>query len=220
MPHASAASLPSDVKTKAEFYDHVARSLESLVAGERDWVVVLSNAASLVYHSFADWDDGRGRGANWAGVSSPSAPVEELKRCRGKGFYLVPRLYPRRDGPSDPPTRLLLGPFQGKPACQSIALPPLSSSSTSTSGPIRGAGVCATAFLSQTTQLVPSVSAFPGHIACDADTRSEIVVPLTFEGKTVGVFDLDCVLEDGFDEEDRRGLEAVAATVVRCCDWW
>ncbi|NQE65977.1 Free methionine-R-sulfoxide reductase [Nocardia gamkensis] len=90
---------------------------------------------------------------------------------------------------------LVVGPFQGKPACVRIAL---------------GKGVCGTAAESRTTQLVPDVHAFDGHIACDADTRSEIVVPLVRDGDLIGVFDLDSPRPARFDDIDRAGLEAVA----------
>ncbi|MFE7745094.1 GAF domain-containing protein [Nocardia sp. NPDC057455] len=90
---------------------------------------------------------------------------------------------------------LVVGPFQGKPACVRIAL---------------GKGVCGTAAESRTTRLVPDVHAFDGHIACDADTRSEIVVPLVRNGELIGVFDLDSPRPGRFDDIDRAGLEAVA----------
>ncbi|WP_063052772.1 GAF domain-containing protein [Nocardia arthritidis] len=90
---------------------------------------------------------------------------------------------------------LVVGPFQGKPACVRIVL---------------GKGVCGTAAESRTTQLVPDVHAFDGHIACDADTRSEIVVPLVRDGDLIGVFDLDSPRPGRFDDIDRAGLEAVA----------
>ncbi|MBF6075702.1 GAF domain-containing protein [Nocardia beijingensis] len=90
---------------------------------------------------------------------------------------------------------LVVGPFQGKPACVRIAV---------------GKGVCGTAALTRTTQLVPDVHAFDGHIACDADTRSEIVVPLVRNDVLIGVFDLDSPLPERFDKIDRAGLEAIA----------
>ncbi|MFD0360919.1 GAF domain-containing protein [Nocardia sp. GCM10030253] len=90
---------------------------------------------------------------------------------------------------------LVVGPFQGKPACVRIAL---------------GKGVCGTAADTWETQLVPDVHAFPGHIACDGDTRSEIVVPLIRDGELIGVFDLDSPRPDRFDAIDQYGLEAVA----------
>ncbi len=91
---------------------------------------------------------------------------------------------------------LVVGPFQGHPACVRIAL---------------GRGVCGTAALSRTTQRVADVDAFPGHIPCDSASRSELVVPL-FRGKQLlGVFDLDSPVLDRFDAQDQAGLENIAA---------
>lgn len=95
---------------------------------------------------------------------------------------------------------LVVGPFQGKPACIRIDL---------------GAGVCGTAAATRQTQLVPDVHGFAGHIACDADTRSEIVVPLVHAGELIGVLDLDSPLPDRFDDSDRVGLEAIAEVFLR-----
>jgi L-methionine (R)-S-oxide reductase len=79
------------------------------------------------------------------------------------------------------------------------------------------------AFLSRRTIVVPDVEGYPGHIACDGDTKSEIVCPLILRssGKEVGlgVFDLDCLGQDGFDDEDRTGLEKIAQMVVESSDW-
>lgn len=94
---------------------------------------------------------------------------------------------------------LVVGPFQGKPACVRIPV---------------GTGVCGTAAHTRRTQLVPDVHAFPGHIACDADSRSEIVVPLVRVGDLIGVLDLDSPRPARFDEIDRRGIEAVAEIFV------
>ena len=95
----------------------------------------------------------------------------------------------------------MLGPFQGKPACVRIAL---------------GRGVCGTAAAERRTQLVPDVHAFPGHIACDAASRSEIVVPLirAVDGRLIGVLDLDSPILGRFDATDQAGLERIAATLV------
>lgn len=90
---------------------------------------------------------------------------------------------------------LVVGPFQGHPACVRIAL---------------GKGVCGTAALSRQTQRVPDVDAFPGHIPCDSASRSELVVPLFRGDELVGVFDLDSPRLDRFDEDDQRGLERIA----------
>jgi len=95
---------------------------------------------------------------------------------------------------------LIVGPFQGKPACVRIAL---------------GRGVCGTAAARRETIIVPDVNAFPGHIACDAASQSEIVVPLIAAGRLVGVLDLDSPRLARFDEADRRGLERLAELFVQ-----
>ena len=100
------------------------------------------------------------------------------------GFYFF------KDG------ELVLGPFQGKPACIRIAF---------------GRGVCGAAAASRTSQVVADVHAFPGHIACDAASRSELVVPLLRGETLLGVLDLDSPVPRRFDEADRAGIEAVAA---------
>ena len=94
--------------------------------------------------------------------------------------------------------RLVLGPFQGRPACIEIEV---------------GRGVCGTAVREGRPQLVPDVHLFPGHIACDSASNSEIVVPLRVGGGIVGVLDLDSPWPGRFGEEDRAGLEAFAAIV-------
>ena len=94
---------------------------------------------------------------------------------------------------------LLLGPFQGKPACLRIGF---------------GQGVCGTAAATGTTQLVADVQAFPGHIACDSDSRSELVVPLLRDGAVVAVIDLDSPALARFDAEDARGIEALALAIA------
>ena len=103
------------------------------------------------------------------------------------GFYLF------KDG------ELVLGPFQGKPACIRIPL---------------GRGVCGTAAATRVSQVVADVHAFPGHIACDAASRSELVVPLLKGDTLLGVLDLDSPVPGRFDEADRAGIEAVAAIWV------
>ena len=95
---------------------------------------------------------------------------------------------------------LIVGPFQGKPACVRIAL---------------GRGVCGTAAARRTTIIVPDVNAFPGHIACDAASQSEVVVPLITADGLVGVLDLDSARLARFDEADARGLEQLAEIFVR-----
>jgi GAF domain-containing protein len=94
---------------------------------------------------------------------------------------------------------LVLGPFQGKPAC--VRLPV-------------GKGVCGTAAARRQTVIVPDVHAFAGHIACDSASNSEIVVPLVREGVVIGVLDLDSPSIDRFDAADAAGLEAIAAAYI------
>ena len=97
-------------------------------------------------------------------------------------------------------TELVVGPFQGQPACVRIPL---------------DRGVCGAAASTRTTQRVEDVNAFPGHIACDAASRSELVVPLVDEsGNLLGVFDVDSPLPGRFDEQDQAGLERIAATFM------
>jgi GAF domain-containing protein len=98
---------------------------------------------------------------------------------------------------------LVLGPFQGKVACVRIAL---------------GKGVCGTAAERRETIIVPDVDAFPGHIACDAASRSEIVVPLMNKDRLLGVIDLDSAQPDRFDQEDSVGLNAAAAVWLESSD--
>ncbi len=99
---------------------------------------------------------------------------------------------------------LVLGPFQGKPACVRIPL---------------GKGVCGTAAARRETLVVPDVNAFPGHIACDAASRSEIVVPIVSRGELVGVLDVDAPETDRFDEQDRAGLERFVRTLELRIAW-
>jgi L-methionine (R)-S-oxide reductase len=84
--------------------------------------------------------------------------------------------------------------------------------------------VCSGAFVKRETLVVPNVDEYPGHIACDGETKSEIVCPLlvTRNGveEAVGVFDLDCLAVGGFDSDDKVGLEKIASLVVRACDWF
>lgn len=137
------------------------------------------------------------------------------------GFYLESGLFPTPRVSQPHPynnevnqsRKLLLGPFCGKPACQFINITP---------GKARG--VCADAFIQRRTALVPDVESFPGHIACDGETKSEIVCPLILrrsgeEDAVLGVLDLDCLALGGFDQEDQTGLEKITQLVVKSCDW-
>lgn len=121
--------------------------------------------------------------ANFAALAFHALP--DLNWC---GFYL-------HDG-----SELVVGPFQGRPACVRIAI---------------GKGVCGTAAATRATQLVRDVNAFPGHIACDAASRSEIVVPLVrADGSLLGVWDVDSPTPARFDDDDRAGMEALCAVFM------
>ena len=127
-------------------------------------------------------------------MSNASALLwEALPDINWAGFYIV-----RGD-------HLVLGPFQGKPACIHIK---------------RGKGVCGTAWAEDAVQLVPDVHEFPGHIACDSASRSEIVVPLHDAGKNVaGVLDIDSPLLARFTQEDREGLSQFAKALEARISW-
>ncbi|KAL0956830.1 hypothetical protein HGRIS_002941 [Hohenbuehelia grisea] len=204
MPHADASLVPKTIRTKKDFWEHVFTQLEALIAEQRHWVSNLANASALIYNSLLAFTEHFGdddRAVNWC------------------GFYINSPLYPSPGISKDPSAneiddanKLLLGPFCGKPACQFINV-----------APGKSRGVCADAFLQSKTLVVPDVDQYPGHIACDGDTKSEIVVPLllVLNGETVslGVLDLDCLAVEGFDRDDQVGLERIAALIVRSCDW-
>jgi GAF domain-containing protein len=97
---------------------------------------------------------------------------------------------------------LVLGPFQGRPACVRIAM---------------GRGVCGTAAARRASLLVPDVHAFADHIVCDPASRSELVVPLLKDGALIGVFDMDSPLPDRFSAADRAGMEAAVALLMGAC---
>lgn len=114
---------------------------------------------------------------------------EFLPDLNWAGFY---RVAPTRDGGGE---ELVLGPFVGRPACIRIPF---------------GTGVCGTAAAERATQLVPDVHAFPGHIACDAASASELVVPVLDQGRVIAVIDLDSPVPARFTAEDAAGIEALA----------
>lgn len=124
-----------------------------------------------------------------ANLSNASALLNQfLERINWIGFYLM------EDG------ELVLGPFQGLPACVRIKV---------------GKGVCGTAVSEKKTMLVPDVHAFPGHIACDAASRSEIVIPLIKDGEVIGVLDIDSPELSRFTAEDQAGLEQFTEVLLK-----
>lgn len=217
---------------KSAAYGELAEELAALLAGEPDFVANAANMAALVYHGLAD--------LNWAGFyfaekeaigrrHLSSLPLDEGGLGGGDAALVVssdavraaaslpPRPSPikgegagRRNamalgrvGADD--RELVLGPFQGKPACVRIPW---------------GNGVCGTAAQRGTAIVVPDVDAFPGHIACDTASRSELVVPLVADGRVLGVFDLDSPRLARFDDDDRAGIERlVAIFLAHHGDW-
>jgi len=165
---------------------HEIPTLEPLALGisKNDRYIALRRYIQLLIEGEPDWL------ANLANVAA--AINEHVPALNWAGFYLM-----RGD-------ELVLGPFQGRPACIRIAV---------------GRGVCGTAAALQVSQVVPDVTAFPGHIACDVRSRSEIVVPIVVGGLTVGVLDLDSAKLANFDIEDRRALETIVNDLKPHIDW-
>jgi L-methionine (R)-S-oxide reductase len=124
-----------------------------------------------------------------ANLANASALLyHSLDQVNWAGFYLLRG------------SELVVGPFQGKPACVRIAL---------------GRGVCGTAAQSRQTIVVTDVHQFPGHIACDSASNSEIVVPMIKNDQLIGVLDIDSPIKNRFDDEDREGLENFVAVLLR-----
>ncbi|MFP3917034.1 GAF domain-containing protein [Lysinibacillus telephonicus] len=124
-----------------------------------------------------------------ANLSNASALLNQfLDNINWVGFYLM------QNG------ELVLGPFQGLPACVRIPV---------------GRGVCGTAVSKNETIVVEDVHAFPGHIACDSASNSEIVIPLTKDGEVIGVLDIDSPIKGRFSSEDQKGLELFVETLIK-----
>ncbi|KAJ5210547.1 hypothetical protein N7491_010354 [Penicillium cf. griseofulvum] len=206
MPHADSSYFMPD-SSKADIYEQLLMSTQGLLDGQRNWVSNLSNVASLLWHAYASLP-APSSSVNWAGfyirddkfpalaspVSSPPLPG-----AHSSGGVTISTTYS-----SSEDHLLLLGPFQGKPACQEIRF---------------GKGVCGSAAAKQETVIVPDVLTFPGHIACDAESRSEIVVPILVNGETVAIIDIDCTEPSGFDDVDKEYLEKLATFLAENCDW-
>ena len=176
-------------------YGLLAKQIVSLAEVDAHWLPVLSNAAALLWDALDD--------INWA------------------GFYLVdpgtvtcaePGATPSTHDPRTPELRtpelrtpeLRLGPFQGKVACVRIPF---------------GRGVCGTAAATKTSQLVEDVHQFPGHIACDSASNSEVVVPIFKDDQVVGVLDIDSPSVARFTQEDLSGLEQVVKALESCANF-
>ena len=118
-------------------------------------------------------------------LSNTSALLNDnLDQINWVGFYLIEN------------NELILGPFQGHPACVHISI---------------GKGVCGTAVANNQTQLVDDVNTFPGHIACDANSKSEIVVPIHVDNEIIGVLDIDAPITQRFSKGDQQGLEGIVS---------
>lgn len=181
---------------------------------ETTQVCNLANTASLLYHAYKSLPS-PSSSVNWAGfyvldpsTSGPSPTVRNTSAAAPSS----PTPATNGHNPTSPKRQLILGPFLGKVACQTIAF---------------GRGVCGTVAASGETAVVKDVEEWPGHIACDGDSRSEVVVPIfrhssdgeEGEKEVVGVIDVDCAEVAGFDEVDRVWLEKLAELLGRSCDW-
>ena len=186
-------------------YGLLAKQIVSLAEVDAHWLPVLSNAAALLWDALDD--------INWVGfylVDPATVSGAELGVEPGAepdaGSGVEPDAAPSAD-PSAHELRtpeLLLGPFQGKVACVRIPF---------------GRGVCGTAAETKTSQLVEDVHQFPGHIACDSASNSEVVVPIVKDNQVVGVLDIDSPSVARFTQEDLAGLEQVVKALESCANF-
>ena len=182
-------------------YGLLAKQIVSLAEVDAHWLPVLSNAAALLWDALDD--------INWVGfylvdpvtvtgVELDAAPGVELDAGSGVEPDAAPSAYE----PHTPELRL--GPFQGKVACVRIPF---------------GRGVCGTAAETKTSQLVEDVHQFPGHIACDSASNSEVVVPIVKDNQVVGVLDIDSPSVARFTQKDLTGLEQVVKALESCANF-
>jgi L-methionine (R)-S-oxide reductase len=155
------------------------------IEGDKDVVYpeIIAQAKALIHEE-------KDSLANMANLSSLLYHL--MKDVNWVGFYLY------RDN------QLILGPFQGKPACVRIPI---------------GKGVCGTTAEKRETVIVQDVHQFPGHIACDAASQSEIVVPILIDNRLIGVLDIDSPVKNRFDETDQKYLEQIVELLIKECDW-
>lgn len=188
-------------------YGLLAKQIVSLAEVDAHWLPVLSNAAALLWDALDD--------INWVGfylVDSVTVTGVEPGAAPGAELDAGSGVEPDADlesgaAPSDHESRtpeLRLGPFQGKVACVRIPF---------------GRGVCGTAAATKTSQLVEDVHQFPGHIACDSASNSEVVVPIFKDGQVVGVLDIDSPSVARFTQEDLAGLEQVVKVLESCANF-
>ena len=196
-------------------YGLLAKQIVSLAEVDAHWLPVLSNAAALLWDALDD--------INWAGFylvdpatvvgAGPSAGAEPGADADSEpsaapsvepdaALGAEPDVAPSDHEPRTPELRL--GPFQGKVACVRIPF---------------GRGVCGTAAETKTSQLVEDVHQFPGHIACDSASNSEVVVPIVKDNQVVGVLDIDSPSVARFTQEDLAGLEQVVKALESCANF-
>ena len=186
-------------------YGLLTKQIVSLAEVDAHWLPVLSNAAALLWDALDD--------INWAGfylvdpvtvsgAEPDAAPGAELGAGLGVELGAAPGAEPSDHEPCTPELRL--GPFQGKVACVRIPF---------------GRGVCGTAAETKTSQLVEDVHQFPGHIACDSASNSEVVVPIVKDNQVVGVLDIDSPSVARFTQEDLTGLEQVVKALEGCVNF-
>ena len=178
-------------------YGLLAKQIVSLAEVDAHWLPVLSNASALLWDALDD--------INWAGfylVDPVTVSGAESDAGLGVEPGAAPGAAPSAHEPCTPELRL--GPFQGKVACVRIPF---------------GRGVCGTAAATKTSQLVEDVHQFPGHIACDSASNSEVVVPIFKDGQVVGVLDIDSPSVARFTQEDLTGLEQVVKVLESCANF-
>ena len=176
-------------------YGLLTKQIISLAEVDAHWLPVMSNAAALLWDALDD--------INWAGfyLVDP-ATVSGAELDAGSGAIAEPGTASSDHEPRTPELRL--GPFQGKVACVRIPF---------------GRGVCGTAAATKTSQLVEDVHQFPGHIACDSASNSEVVVPIFKDDQVVGVLDIDSPNVARFTQEDLAGLEQVVKVLESCTNF-
>ncbi|OGM47343.1 agmatinase 1 [Aspergillus bombycis] len=189
-PHADSSYFGANA-SKSDIYTQVLEQAQGLVYGQRNWIRNPNGNSNFSNVASLLWHA-------YAALPSPSSSVNWA------GFYIRQDKFPNAQPTDTQKPVLWLGPFQGRPACQEIRF---------------GRGVCGTAAEKRETVLVGDVLSFPGHIACDASSRSEIVVPILVGGETVAIIDVDCTEPNGFDEVDQKYLEDLAKLLAEACDW-
>ena len=178
-------------------YGLLAKQIVSLAEVDAHWLPVLSNAAALLWDALDD--------INWVGfylVDPATVSGAEPGAAPGEEPDAAPGADPSAHELRTPELRL--GPFQGKVACVRIPF---------------GRGVCGTAAETKTSQLVEDVHQFPGHIACDSASNSEVVVPIFKDNQVVGVLDIDSPSVARFTQEDLAGLEQVVKVLESCVNF-